>query len=82
MEIVGRSDRSTEKGPKDWFSGTVWLDEIGVPPPPSRLRVHLVTFELGTRFRSIRYCTSRTESARCNGMESPFGRLERATPST
>ena len=29
--------------------GTVWLDEIGVPELPSRLRVHSVTFEPGAR---------------------------------
>jgi quercetin dioxygenase-like cupin family protein len=43
------TDRQTELGPTDWFTGTVWLDEIAVAPRPSGLRVHRVTFQPGAR---------------------------------
>jgi quercetin dioxygenase-like cupin family protein len=39
----------SERGPTEWFTGEVWLDEIAVPPPPSRLRVHSVHFTPGAR---------------------------------
>lgn len=49
MKVVKATSRATQRGPAEWFTGIVWLDEIGVPEPPSRLRVHSVTFEPGAR---------------------------------
>jgi len=49
MRIVHATARPTEQGPVEQFTGDVWLDELGVTAPPSRLRVHLVTFAPGAR---------------------------------
>ena len=42
-------DLTTSPGPEAWFTGTVWLDELAVAPPPSGLRVHRVTFQPSAR---------------------------------
>ncbi len=34
----------TRTGPVEWFTGSVWADEIAAPPSPSRLRAYLVRF--------------------------------------
>jgi len=41
----------SQRGPEEWFTGAVWLDEIMVPPPASqsRLRVLSVHFTPGAR---------------------------------
>jgi len=31
-------------GPADWFAGSVWIDPISAPPPPSRVRLNRVHF--------------------------------------
>jgi quercetin dioxygenase-like cupin family protein len=49
MEIFKARKRLTERGPSDWFTGVVWLDELAILALPSHLRVHLVTFEPGAR---------------------------------
>jgi quercetin dioxygenase-like cupin family protein len=49
MEVLQSAARCSEHGPPDWFTGTVWLDEIAVSKPPSNLRVHSVSFEPGAR---------------------------------
>jgi quercetin dioxygenase-like cupin family protein len=49
MRIKRSASHTTELGSKDWFTGTVWLDEIAIGVPPSMLRVHAVTFEPGAR---------------------------------
>lgn len=41
--------RSCRKGPEDWFTGAVWIDEIVTREPPSRLRAASVWFEPGAR---------------------------------
>ncbi|WP_030776425.1 cupin domain-containing protein [Streptomyces sp. NRRL S-920] len=43
-------DRSDSlRGPAEHFTGTVWLDELAAPPPPSRLRMFSVHFAPGAR---------------------------------
>ncbi len=48
MEI-SRKRRDTIPGPKDWFTGSVWMDEIAAPAPPARTRVLSVHFAPGAR---------------------------------
>jgi|HubBroStandDraft_1064217.scaffolds.fasta_scaffold40215_5 quercetin dioxygenase-like cupin family protein len=49
MHVKRSASSTTQRGSKDWFTGTVWLDEIAVGVPPSVLRAHSVTFEPGAR---------------------------------
>jgi quercetin dioxygenase-like cupin family protein len=43
-------DRSaTRPGPADWFTGTVWMEEIAAGAPPSRVRASNVRFAPGAR---------------------------------
>lgn len=49
MKIIGASERITRKGPDDWFTGTVWIDEIAIGEEPSRVRFVRVNFEPGAR---------------------------------
>ncbi|MFG3249698.1 cupin domain-containing protein [Streptomyces sp. NPDC048187] len=44
---ITRQRPTTEQGPAENFSGAVWLDEIAVPPAPSRLRMFNVHFAPG-----------------------------------
>jgi quercetin dioxygenase-like cupin family protein len=47
---VHRSDTMpTARGPKDWFTGTVWMDRIIEAPAPARVRAVRVSFEPGAR---------------------------------
>jgi quercetin dioxygenase-like cupin family protein len=49
MKVILDAERASEPGHPEWFTGTVWLDEIAVGTPPAPLRVHAVTFEPGAR---------------------------------
>lgn len=49
MKIIGASERTTRKGPDDWFTGTVWIDEIAIGEEPSHARLIRVSFEPGAR---------------------------------
>ncbi len=49
MKIVASKDRPSRKGPADWFTGTVWIDEVVVGAAPSRLQAARVSFEPGAR---------------------------------
>lgn len=40
---------ATKRGPAEWFTGTVWLDEIAGGLSGSRVRALRVTFEAGAR---------------------------------
>lgn len=46
---VTRKRPDTRQGPAENFTGTVWLDEVAVPPAPSRLRMFNVRFAPGAR---------------------------------
>ena len=48
MEIR-RKRADTRPGPRDWFTGQVWMDEIATPGPPSRVRMLSVHFAPGGR---------------------------------
>lgn len=49
MNIVSSGERPSRKGPENWFTGTVWLDEIAIGEEPSRVRFVRVSFEPGAR---------------------------------
>ena len=49
MDIVKAEVKPSERGPGEWFTGVVWLDEIVSTGHSSSLRVHRVTFEPGAR---------------------------------
>jgi quercetin dioxygenase-like cupin family protein len=48
MEIARTRPAST-RGPADWFTGEVWIDEIAAPPDPSQVHVVSVHFTPGAR---------------------------------
>ena len=49
MEIKGPASRPSNKGPADWFTGSVRIDPLLDLPEPSRLAGASVTFEPGAR---------------------------------
>ncbi len=49
MEIYQAGSRPSLKARADWFTGTVWQDEIIETPDPARLRAVQVHFEPGAR---------------------------------
>ncbi len=48
MQIT-RNSLDTATGPGDWFTGTVYIDTIAAPSPPSRVGAALVRFTPGAR---------------------------------
>ena len=48
MEIR-RTGGESRRGPAEWFTGDVWLDEIAAPTAPSRLAALSVHFSPGAR---------------------------------
>lgn len=44
-----RSRPDSKRGPADWFTGEVWLDEIALARPPSRMQALSVRFTPGAR---------------------------------
>ncbi|MEH3053240.1 MAG: cupin domain-containing protein [Patulibacter minatonensis] len=48
MQIT-RSASDTVAGPADWFTGTVFIDQITTPTPPSRVGAANVHFAPGAR---------------------------------
>jgi quercetin dioxygenase-like cupin family protein len=49
MKIVTAKERPSRKARPEWFTGSVWIDEIAVGVEPSRLRAFRVSFEPGAR---------------------------------
>jgi len=49
MNVIRSSDHSTKRGPSEWFTGTVWLDEITAAAGPANIRALRVFFEPGAR---------------------------------
>jgi quercetin dioxygenase-like cupin family protein len=49
MNITRVATRQTKRGPAEYFTGTVWLDDIGGAPEGSRVRMVRVSFEPGAR---------------------------------
>ena len=49
MEIKRIGSQASNKGPAEWFSGTVRIDPLFQPNAPSRTAAAIVTFEPGAR---------------------------------
>ena len=49
MEIISINDRPTKQASNNWFTGTVWQNNIIEAPSPARVRALLVSFEPGSR---------------------------------
>jgi quercetin dioxygenase-like cupin family protein len=49
MEILQSAARASRKGSAEYFTGTVWVDEIVRAAEPSRVRLFRVSFEPGAR---------------------------------
>ncbi len=49
MRVLSSGERPSRKGPAEWFTGNVWIDEIAIGTEPSRLRAFRVGFEPGAR---------------------------------
>jgi quercetin dioxygenase-like cupin family protein len=48
MQIT-RNPLETNTGPSDWFTGTVYIDPVATPSPPSRIQAVSVHFTPGAR---------------------------------
>jgi quercetin dioxygenase-like cupin family protein len=48
MQIT-RNSSATNAGPSDWFTGTVFIDAVAAPSPPSRVGAAMVHFTPGAR---------------------------------
>lgn len=48
MKILTSEMRGCRHGPEEWFTGTVWLDEV-VIAEPARMKAFRVSFEPGAR---------------------------------
>jgi quercetin dioxygenase-like cupin family protein len=46
---ITRSSIDTARGPGDWFTGDVYVDEVAAAPAPARIRANLVHFTPGAR---------------------------------
>jgi quercetin dioxygenase-like cupin family protein len=49
MKILTDTKRACRKGPADWFTGTVWIDEVVTAGAPARFKSARVSFEPGAR---------------------------------
>jgi quercetin dioxygenase-like cupin family protein len=49
MKIEKGAGRTSRKGPSEWFTGDVWIDEVAKGAEPSRVRFYRVSFMPGAR---------------------------------
>ena len=49
MTITRPGSPATKRGPADWFTGTVWIDDLAAGATASGVRALRVTFEPGAR---------------------------------
>ena len=49
MQVFRNGSRPSQKGPAEYFTGTVRLDMLNTAPEPSRVAAASVTFEPGAR---------------------------------
>jgi quercetin dioxygenase-like cupin family protein len=49
MQITRNNSLDTNPGPSDWFTGTVYIDPVAAPSPPSRVGAAMVHFTPGAR---------------------------------
>lgn len=49
MEVTEQGRRQSKPGPEDWFTGRVWMEELGVLPAAEPARILRVSFEPAAR---------------------------------
>ncbi len=49
MQIYKAEERPSRRGPAEWFTGEVWIDQVILGTAPSRLQAARVTFTPGAR---------------------------------
>jgi quercetin dioxygenase-like cupin family protein len=49
MKILSNAERGCRKGPENWFTGPVWMDEVANPTAPARTQLVLVTYAPSAR---------------------------------
>lgn len=49
MKIKGSGETASRPGPAEWFTGTVWIDQLVEAEAPSRVRMGRVSFAPGAR---------------------------------
>jgi quercetin dioxygenase-like cupin family protein len=49
MDVIEAAARASRRGNAEYFTGTVWIDEVTASRPPSRVTANRVTFEPGAR---------------------------------
>jgi quercetin dioxygenase-like cupin family protein len=49
VDVYRTGTRPSRRGPEQWFTGEVWLDEVVSAPRPARLRAVRVTFTPAAR---------------------------------
>ncbi len=49
MELKRAGSQPSQKGPAEFFTGTVRIDPLNAPPSPARTMTAYVTFEPGAR---------------------------------
>jgi hypothetical protein len=84
MEIKRSGVQPSNRGPADWFTGTVRVDPLFQAREPARTSGASVTFEpgarsIGTPIRSARSCSSPAVAAGCNAGAVRSRRFARAT---
>jgi len=82
MKILTNEMRGCRKGPQDWFSGTVWIDEIVAVGAPARFVVNRVSFEPGARTAWHTHPLGQTliVTAGCGWAQRWGGRVEEIRP--
>jgi quercetin dioxygenase-like cupin family protein len=49
MRVAGPNEQSARRGPPEWFTGTVWIEDIAGAGGPAGVRVLRVSFQPGAR---------------------------------
>jgi quercetin dioxygenase-like cupin family protein len=49
MKILGSEMLGCRRGPAEWFTGTVWVDDVVTAAAPARFNAARVSFEPGAR---------------------------------
>ncbi len=68
MEIKRVGSQASEKGPSDWFTGTVRIDPLFQAPEPALVAGAMVTFEPGRELHGTHIRWVRRSSSRQDGV--------------
>jgi quercetin dioxygenase-like cupin family protein len=82
VEITRIGSKASVKGPSDWFTGTVRLDQPFQAPDPARVGGAVVTFEPGARTAWHTHPLGQTliVTAGCGWAQREGGRVEEIRP--